>query len=164
MIERIMMAELIRHSNLIENIDDPSEDARSLRAWKWFIGQNDLTTGVLLELHRRITLKLLPERERGHWRTMQVYVGNHVPPGPVIAARQISELIDEIRLDLLDAKQLDPKATHIRFETIHPFVDGNGRTGRMLMWWQEIKLGRQPTLIDVDDRWAYYKWFTEARS
>lgn len=38
-------------------------------------------------------------------------------------------------------------------------VDGNGRTGRMLMWWQEIQQGKEPTLITFNNRREYYDWF-----
>ena len=48
---------------------------------------------------------------------------------------------------------------HIDFETIHPFEDGNGRTGRMLMSWQRKKAGLEPLLIRASERWEYYQWF-----
>lgn len=150
----------IRNSNLIENIDNPSEDRRSARAWNWLIDQPLISLDVLFELHSRITLKQLPRQERGNFRTVQVYVGNHTPPAPEIAKYQTTDWL----WDLLERwENLDPKEMHIRFETIHPFIDGNGRTGRMLMWWHEMKLGKTPTLISFNERTAYYLWFTEAR-
>lgn len=160
MIERIGMMELIRNSNLVEGIDDPAEDRRSLRAWNWLQKLDVVSLADLFELHRRITLKQLRVSERGQFRRIQVYVGNHVPPAPVIAQIQAIEWLTDV---IQHWRTLDPKEMHVRFETIHPFVDGNGRTGRMLMWWHEVKLGRKPTLIEVENRQAYYKWFTEAR-
>jgi Fic family protein len=151
------MARHIRESNLIESIDDPAEDARSLRAFKWFMGQHGISTGVILEVHRRITLKQLPFRQRGNWRTIQVYVGDHIPPPPVLVIPQISEYLDELRFNW---HMIDPIKAHVRFETIHPFVDGNGRTGRMLLWWHQIKRGEDPTLfLNVEKRSQYYPLF-----
>lgn len=152
------MLEHIRESNLIEGIDSEEEDARSLRAWNWAVGNIDMafTTGFVLELHRRIVLKQLPKHERGKWRTIQVYVGNHTPPAPAFIVSQISDYLNNLRESY---KTLDPKMMHVQFETIHPFVDGNGRTGRMLMWLHEVKQGKEPTLIESDDRWSYYQWF-----
>jgi len=48
---------------------------------------------------------------------------------------------------------------HIHFEKIHPFVDGNGRMGRILMNWQRVKVGLQPLIIWASERQAYYAWF-----
>lgn len=150
------MLEHIHHSNLIENIDDPSEDHQSLMAWSWLEDQQRIDQPVLLELHRLITLRQLPPSERGHYRKVNVRVGRHHLPDPMVAQGQIYNWL----LDLMNHwKTLDPKEMHIRFEKIHPFIDGNGRTGRMLMWWHERMLGREPTLINIKDRQDYYKWF-----
>lgn len=152
------MRQHIRESNLIEGIDSEEEDRRSLRAWNWAVGNQDLrfTTSHLLEMHRRITLKQLPKQQRGRWRTVQVYVGNHTPPAPAFIVSMISQYLNNLRHDY---KHLDPQQMHIGFEKIHPFVDGNGRTGRMLMWMHEIALGKKPTLIKHEERHEYYKWF-----
>jgi Fic family protein len=57
---------------------------------------------------------------------------------------------------LLDYKDREPLINHIALEKIHPFVDGNGRTGRMLMWFQELKLGKTPTLFLAHERQKNY--------
>lgn len=153
------MDEHIRESNLIEGIDSAEEDRRSLRAWNWALGNIDMmffATGHVLELHRRITLKQLPKHERGSWRTIQVYVGDHTPPAPAFVVSQISGYLNNLRANY---KTLDPRMMHVAFETIHPFVDGNGRTGRMLMWLHEIQQGKEPTLIEHSKRADYYLWF-----
>ncbi len=151
----------IRESNLIEGIDSKTEDLRSWNAWKWLREQETITQPVLLELHKRITKGQLSERESGHYRQVQVYVGAHTPPAPMIAQGQIYGLL----IDLMEHwETLDPREVHIRFEKIHPFVDGNGRAGRMLWWWHEIKKGQEPTFIrsNETDRHYYYQMFREA--
>lgn len=146
----------IHQSNLIENINSKSADRQSMKAWVYLIKQDIISQPALLQLHKLITKGQLPKSEAGHYRKIGVYVGNHVPPEPFLA----QQLIYNWLYDLLDHwKTLDPKEMHIRFEHIHPFVDGNGRTGRMLMWWHEIKLGKEPTLISFDNRREYYEWF-----
>jgi hypothetical protein len=64
---------------------------------------------------------------------LNVRVGSHVAPpgGPEIGAR-LAELLDEV-----DGG--DPWATHIAYETLHPFTDGNGRSGRAIWAWQMVR-------------------------
>ena len=51
---------------------------------------------------------------------------------------------------------------HYRFVFIHPFLDGNGRTGRLLMNLILMKEGIPPVSIQVGDRWTYYQTLTQA--
>lgn len=145
----------IRQSNLIENIDDPAEDARSLEAWEWLETQNFISSGRLLELHHLITFAQLPQDQSGQFRQVNVMVGYDFPPPPNIARYQIADWIADLRKNY---KKLDPKEMHIRFEDIHPFIDGNGRIGRMLMWWHQIRLGQEPVLLRADRREDYFDW------
>lgn len=153
----------IRESNLIEGIDNPVEDERSWAAWEWLKDQDQISIPVLLELHKRITAAQLHHSESGAFRKVPVSVGGYMPPGPFVAQQMAYEWLMDL---IFHRATLDPKEMHIRFEKIHPFVDGNGRTGRMLMWWHEVKNGQEPTLIRSNeaDRHYYYQWFQENAS
>lgn len=61
---------------------------------------------------------------------LDVRIGNHIPPrgGPEIRER-LQALIE-------CCKNRGPHWTHLEYETLHPFTDGNGRSGRMLWAWQ----------------------------
>lgn len=161
MIKAVDMMPYIRSSNLIENIDNPREDRRSAKAWNWLMDQPLISLPVLLELHHRITAKQLPKGERGEFRKVNVQVGGRLCPAPELSKQiTINWLYDMLE----HAKTLEPKEMHIRFEKAHPFVDGNGRTGRMLMWWHEVQLGRTPTFVGWENRRDYYQWFKEDQS
>lgn len=73
---------------------------------------------------------------------MNVRIGNHRPPpgGPGIAT-ELSKLIRQA-IDN-DATPFD---IHRRYETLHPFMDGNGRSGRILWAWQMIEHDIAPGL------------------
>lgn len=63
---------------------------------------------------------------------MDVYVGGHKPPagGPGIGYS-----LDNL---LRRTSDEDPYVTHVEYETLHPFMDGNGRSGRVLWAWQML--------------------------
>lgn len=67
---------------------------------------------------------------------LNVHVGNHVPPkgGPQIV-KKLQAILDGVTTT-------DPWTTHMFYETVHPFTDGNGRSGRALWLWQRLKQGK----------------------
>ncbi len=152
------MKKHIRESNLIEGIDDPRFDKQGMVAWEFLSQQSHITHYDICKVQKILTLlqdDLRPD-ERGYYRKVPVWIGGH----KLLNHGLLAALMENWVLDL---EKTDPKIAHIRFEKIHPFIDGNGRTGRMLMWWHEIKLGKEPTLIRSNeaDKHYYYQWFRE---
>lgn len=148
----------IRESNLIEGYDSIKADALSRASWLYLSRKNWLKNEHVRHLQEMIVDHqddLKPEWI-GKYRTIPVYIGHKEAPHYSNIAPQMDEI-----LDILNRRpaSVDPQKLHVMFEHIHPFVDGNGRTGRMLMWWHERKLGREPTLIKASDKQEYYKWF-----
>jgi len=73
----------------------------------------------------------------GEYRTYQVYVGAHIPPKAVEVPRLMKELIRWLNGPGQSWPGVVSSAIlHFRFEDIHPFGDGNGRTGRALALWE----------------------------
>jgi len=70
---------------------------------------------------------------------MDVSVGDHTPPA---GGRHVPKAL---RALLKEINTLSPYEFHVRYETLHPFMDGNGRTGRALWAWQMTSL--------YGDRW-----------
>jgi Fic family protein len=148
------LTDYVRESNAIEGIYDEAEIDRSMVAWEYLENlEAKLTHGIICRVQKVITLhQALQPHQRGYYRDLSqtnVTVGNYLPPHYAM----VQGLMDNW---LLDYEELGPWKAHARFESIHPFVDGNGRTGRMLMWWQELQRGEKPTLIKATERQTYY--------
>lgn len=118
-----------------------------------------LSERVVKELHYLVLMA--NSRDRGAYRRIPVIITGavHVPPQPYLVAPMMESLVR----DLLTTK-LHPLAAaaefHLRFEAIHPFIDGNGRTGRLLANFILMKAGYLPVSIKYENRRAYYNAFT----
>lgn len=101
---------------------------------------DELTTDAVLAMHRELMLGD-PRHPAGEFRREPVWIGTSLssPFGAEFVAprfERVPELVDDVmafarRADLPRLAQL--AITHAQFETIHPFTDGNGRTGRALV-------------------------------
>jgi Fic family protein len=101
----------------------------------------EITGGLLLEIHSRLLAGTRLDAHGGAFRLGQNWIGgsdynpcsaNFVPPPPELVPGLMDDLIRFCNMD-----DLPPVAqaaiAHAQFETIHPFVDGNGRTGRAII-------------------------------
>lgn len=87
----------------------------------------------LFELHRILAESVMDQGTAGTYRTIQVRVGNHFPPAAVDVSGLMFELLDWWNKKSVELSPvLSSAILHYRFEDIHPFADGNGRTGRAL--------------------------------
>ena len=99
--------------------------------------------------------------DRGIYRRIPVVITGavHTPPQPYMIASMMETWVRD-----LQATRLHPLVSaadfHIRFEAIHPFVDGNGRTGRLLANFILMRAGYLPISIKYENRRAYYEAFT----
>lgn len=96
----------------------------------------------LFELHRILAGEVMDQGEAGRYRSIAVRVGNYVPPPPDEVSGLMFELLDwwNTRAAKLSSV-LSSAILHYRFEAIHPFADGNGRTGRALALWELYRQG-----------------------
>lgn len=101
--------------------------------------KEDISKELILKLHELVvkdTLKPELKNQVGKYRTLQVYIRgvNWLPPKPSEVPKEIASLLSWYSKNKKKAHPLILTAYfHSAFETIHPFVDGNGRVGRLLM-------------------------------
>ena len=144
----------IHESNLIEGIDNPAEDVQSLKAWEFLGGTHILTLDVLKKLHRLITKNQLPLHHRGKTRSelrVNVFIGDRIGAEWYLCGHILSNWIIDY-----EKKANDPLKAHINYEFIHPWIDGNGRTGRMILWWHELNNNQMPTLFLNSEKYEKY--------
>ncbi|XP_006006198.1 protein adenylyltransferase FICD [Latimeria chalumnae] len=122
-----------------------------------------VTISDILEIHRRI-LGYVDPVEAGKFRVNQVFVGHHIPPHPRDVQKHIEEFIQWLNSE--EAMGLHPvefaALAHYKFVYIHPFVDGNGRTSRLLMSLILMQAGYPPITIHKEQRSEYYHALDQA--
>lgn len=96
----------------------------------------------ILRLHKIMAGDVMDQGTAGRYRTMAVRVGRYVPPPPADVSGLIFELLTWWNKEAANLSPvLSSAIVHYRFETIHPFADGNGRTGRALALWELYRRG-----------------------
>lgn len=100
--------------------------------------------------------------DRGVYRRVPVHImgARHEPVQPYLIQPRMEQLMFNYAES---AEHIVTKLAmfHIEFESIHPFIDGNGRTGRLLVNLELMKAGYPPIDIKFTDRMAYYNAFDE---
>ena len=175
--------ETVYHSNAIENSTLSLEDTeiilsggelkRNVNIREVFEAHNlakitetllekpELSIGLILNLHKTL-LTNIDDGIAGRFRSGKewVRVGNHLGANPMFVAHLMQDLVDGYNNDN-ERFFLDKIARfHAEFEIIHPFSDGNGRLGRVLINLQLICLGLPPIIVQhKSKRSEYYPLF-----
>jgi len=99
--------------------------------------------------------------DRGIYRNIPVRISGstHIPPNYIKIPELMQDLLLRYNSNRITIKQI--AELHIRFECIHPFIDGNGRTGRLIANLELMKIGYPPVDIKFSDRNEYYNALNE---
>lgn len=136
----------IHDKNLINEYE-----AKGIAMAELFVFELDIeiqiTTTLILEIHKIAFNELYDWA--GQWRKTHVIVGQLVPPPPNQVIQAMYQFIDNLNFKISIAEDKERHIeclvfAHYEFIKIHPFNNGNGRTGRILMNLVAMKLGYQP--------------------
>ena len=148
------------------NVDDVIETANHFRIVSLIIdnAKSTLTEEFIKELH--LLLKNGTSDSRKDWFAVGDYkklpneVGGMNTTLPEEVPKKMKELLDEY--DAKEEKSLDDILDfHVKFEKIHPFQDGNGRVGRLIMFKECLKYNIIPFIIEDDLKMFYYRGLAE---
>ncbi len=116
----------------------------------------------VLEIHKLLMSGIIDSA--GEFRNHPVRIlGSYVPTANYLSIeKKLSDLITFINQPENDKIEHIAKS-HAIFEQIHPFSDGNGRVGRLLMLLMTLKYGLPPVLVFQEQKKAYYKYLQEAQ-
>ncbi len=119
----------------------------------------------LCELHKRVNKGIEEEMTLGKYKTVQNYIGNIHTSSYLFIEERMQELLDWIKKAFQKIDDYEVAfQSHAQFEIIHPFVDGNGRVGRLLLAWLLMYKGYSPLAIHERKRLRYIAALDSARN
>ena len=138
--------EIIGHSKAIEYLEDIINN------------EIELTEREIKNLHSLVT-KDIEGVNSGAYRNIDVYINGskHTPPSNVIVFEKMQQLMLWYNNEGKNYHPIEKAAIlHGKFVTIHPFIDGNGRTARLLLNFELMKNNYPPIIIEVEERDKYF--------
>jgi len=156
--------DFLRESNNIEDEWDDKSLQDAILAWQYCKRFKKLTPETILMVHGLLmeSRDTIEEKDKGHFRKCAVYIGGHEAKPWYAVPNLVNEWIERVNksLRLRDGKEAATHMFHVQYEAIHPFLDGNGRTGRIFYNWHRQMLKLPIHTIHVGkEQYEYYKWF-----
>ena len=124
--------------------------------------ESELNLDVILSLHKMLISNIRDDiagrfRNKDEW----VRVGNHIAPNPLEVVDRLQNVLTEYNSNSAESIVKRIAKFHLGFEYVHPFVDGNGRIGRVLNNYLLLRGGYVAINIKFIDRQMYYDAFRD---
>ncbi len=147
-------------------IDDIMETVNHFRCIDYIIDHatEKITATHIKHLH--LLLKTNTSDSQKAWFSVGNYkrLANEVGGNETVQPQDVHKAMNALLKDYKSLKEMtldDILDFHVQFERIHPFQDGNGRIGRLLMFWQCLQSKTVPFIITEDLRFFYYRGLQE---
>ncbi len=160
--ERILMEQILSRDVSVREVFEAKNLARVTAYKRAKARDSDLNKDLMLLLHQML-IGGIDDNIAGRFRQQGEYVrvGTHIAPAPEHVERMIDSILIEYSSNL-GSWFLDKIARfHLDFETIHPFCDGNGRMGRVLVNFQLLQLGLPRLIVRNSEKERYYQAFRD---
>lgn len=139
--------EAINHRNAIYYVEDIIKKEEPFSEWQ------------IRNIHQLI-LKNIDDDNAGRYRQQNVLISGatNIPPDYTLLNDKMAHFVDWYNSESSQLHPIERAAkVHADFVGIHPFIDGNGRTSRLLMNLELMKAGYPPCVITVENRLTYYE-------
>ena len=155
------------------NPDDALETRNHFAAFRWILDHADEPVDRDMVCHLHAILKQGTRQVSdslfnvGGYKTRPNFIGNPVTPTRTALPQDVPEFMDRL-FDMCTKLEDEPyqiARVHWTFEKIHPFSDGNGRIGRLIMFKECLKYNIVPFIIEENLKLFYYRglkeWYNE---
>ena len=160
--ERILLEQILSRNVPIREVFEAKYLARVTEYKRTKAKNSELTKDLILLLHQML-IGGINDDIAGRFRRQGEYVrvGTYIAPAPEQVERMIENILVEYSSDF-GSYFLDKIAQfHLDFETIHPFCDGNGRIGRIVINFQLLQLGFPRLMVRNSEKELYYRAFKD---
>jgi fido (protein-threonine AMPylation protein) len=165
------LMDFLHESNLIEQESSMEALEDAILAWNYaYKHREKIDLDYLLEVHRNLGRRILP-KIAGKWRDCSVWIGSDYKPfiSEGLIKAQMDGWLRETKITPTkkkwteQRKEDETRKWHVKYEKVHPHVDGNGRCGRIMMNIHRLLLGLPLLVIDHKLRHeTYYPWFRDS--
>lgn len=162
--EKILLEMEVSRAVSVREVFEAKNLARVISYTRQKSQEEELSKELILLLHKML-IGGIDDSIAGRFRKQGEYVrvGSHIAPAPEQVERMIDALLLSYTSDHSSYFVEKVASFHLGFETIHPFCDGNGRIGRVLMNFQLLQLGFPRMMIRDKEKKAYYEAFSDYR-
>lgn len=146
--------EVINHKDAILYLEEIIRNKEPFSEWQ------------IKNIHN-LVLKGINDKYAGNYRDKQVLISGalHIPPAPYLLKEKMEEFVNWYNSDAQLLHPVERAAlVHVIFVGIHPFIDGNGRTSRLLLNLELMKNGLPPIVIKNINRLEYYSALDKAHT
>lgn len=162
--EKILLEMEVSRDVSVREVFEAKNLARVISYTRQKSQEEELSKELILLLHKML-IGGIDDSIAGRFRKEGEYVrvGSFIAPAPEQVERMIDALLFAYTSDHSSYFVGKVASFHLGFETIHPFCDGNGRIGRVLMNFQLLRLGFPRMMIRDKEKKTYYEAFNDYR-
>ncbi|OGP66838.1 MAG: hypothetical protein A2W27_08290 [Deltaproteobacteria bacterium RBG_16_44_11] len=160
--ERILLEMKISRNVSVREVFEAKNLAQVMEYIKNKVIDTELSVELILLLHKML-MGNITDAIAGRFRAKGEYVrvGTHIAPAPEHVERMMESILLEFSSDHINYFADKIAKFHLDFETVHPFCDGNGRIGRVIINYHLARLGFPNIIIRDKEKLLYYRAFGE---